>query len=145
MSLFDVISSKEVVNSSTVARSRMTANVTVTVTSTRITNSFSYETLKKAGLGYGDSVEVTYSKDGELFMIQFAANGLKLSHQGDESKQVNASVRLTYKDGVYPDFFEIYHDGVNRKTNKLVLINDENQIEFDKSNRRMVCKLIAKK
>nr|AKN36477.1 hypothetical protein [Vibrio tasmaniensis] len=136
MNLFDKVSEMEVVKATSVARTRQTAMVTVTVNKTRITNSFSPNAIEKAGLTYEDNVDVAYSKDGKYLILEKMDGGLKLSHQGSEGKKSNASVRLTNKEGAYPDFMSIHGGGKDGKT---ILINGE--IQFDKENKKMVCEL----
>jgi hypothetical protein len=136
MDLFDKVSGLDVVKATSVARTRQTAMVTVTVNKTRITNSFSPDAIQKAGIAYEDCVEVAYSKDGKYLILEKMDGGLKLSHQGGEGKRSNSSVRLTNKEGSYPDFMTIYG---SEKGDKSILINGE--IQFDKEKKKMVCEL----
>lgn len=138
-SMFDRMGESGVVKASEVARTRQVVPLTVTVTEKRITNTFSVKSLSSAGISIDDTVDLTYSKDGKFVMVEAMSGGLKLSTQG--AKATNASVRLTNKEGVYPDFVGIYWNGSN-DASKITLVNGE--IEYDKVNRRLVCELKMK-
>lgn len=138
-SMFDKMAGSDVVKASEVARTRQVMPLTITVTDKRITNTFSVKSLVGAGIAIDDTVDLTYSKDGKFVMVEAISGGLKLSTQG--TKAINASVRLTNKEGVYPDFLGIYLNGSN-DASKITLVNGE--IEYDKVNRRLVCELKLK-
>tara|TARA_Y100000588_G_C14266216_1_gene930004 strand:+ start:3511 stop:3924 length:414 start_codon:yes stop_codon:yes gene_type:complete len=137
--MFDKMVESDVVKASEVARTRQVTPLTITVTDKRITNTFSLKSLVSAGISIDDTVDLTYSKDGKFVMVEAISGGLKLSTQG--TKAINASVRLTNKEGVYPDFIGIYSNG-NNDSSKITLVNGE--IEYDKVNRRFVCELKLK-
>lgn len=144
MSLFDKIQSTEAIRASEVSRTRNANPVTVTVTPQRITCSFSAESLRESGINIGDVVDLTFSKDGELLLLEGSEVGLKLSSTGKNPK--NASVRLTNKEGIYPDFIKKYSrtSSEDQVEMLLKLTLTEDKIEFDKENRRLACSLKRK-
>lgn len=148
MSLFDKVMGSEKVKASSVARTKQRSLVTLTVTKSRVTNNFSTQALESAGISIDDLVDITYTKDGKYLMLEVIDGGLKLLTQGSKAKISNASVRLTNKDGAYPDFLGLYDDtdeldiDVENDDRKVVLINDE--IEYDNGHRRLICKLKKK-
>lgn len=134
MGLFDIVKDADVVKASSIARTRQSSLVTLTVTPQRITNNFSGQALDSAGISLNDLVDITYTKDGKYLLLEVIEGGLKLLTQG-KVKDVtpNASVRLTNKEGLYPDFLK------GGSTKKVILKNGS--IDYDKENRRLVCEL----
>lgn len=134
MDLFDIVENTAKIKASSVARTRQSALVTVTVTPQRITNNFNGQALKEAGITTNDLVDITYTKDGKYLLLEVMEGGLKLLTQAKNTdKTPNASVRLTNKEGLYPNFLDGNPDG------KVVLKNAK--INYDKENRRLVCEL----
>lgn len=143
MSLFDTIERSEHIRASDIARTRNSTPITLTVTKQRITCSISIEAIDKSGISLGDSVDISFSKDGRMLMVERSEKGFKLSTQGKDPK--NASVRLTNKEGTYPDFIaihvckELFENVKNETDDKVVLVSEN--IEYDKENRRVACVL----
>lgn len=134
MDLFDIVENTAKIKASSVARTRQSALVTVTVTPQRITNNFNGQALKEAGITTNDLVDITYTKDGKYLLLEVMEGGLKLLTQAKNTdKTPNASVRLTNKEDLYPNFLDGNPDG------KVVLKNAK--INYDKENRRLVCEL----